>query len=79
MKVRVKLFGTLPTFYPGFYPDTGLDVEIPTKTSVAELVDFVKIPPENVAIVAVNGMLAKGDQLVPDGAEVKLFQPLNGG
>ena len=79
MKVCVKLFGTLPAYYPGYYPDTGLDVEIPAKTSVAELVDFVKIPPEHVAIVAINGMLAKGNQLVPDGAEVKLFQPLNGG
>lgn len=79
MKVCVKLFGTLPTYYPGSYLDTGLDVEIPAKTSVAELVDFIKIPPEHVAIVAINGMLAKANQLVPDGAEVKLFQPLNGG
>ncbi len=79
MKVCVKLFGTLPAYYPGCYPDMGLDVEIPAKTSVAELVDLVRIPPEQVAIVAINGMLAKGNQLVPEGAEVKLFQPLNGG
>jgi sulfur carrier protein ThiS len=79
MRVRVRLFGTLPAYYSGAYPDAGLDLDIPMNTSVAELVDFIKLPKEQVAIVAIDGMLAKGNQLVPDGAEVKLFQPLNGG
>lgn len=79
MKVSLKLFGTLPAFYPGSYPETGLVLEIAENTTVAELVALVDIPQEQVAIVAVNGLLAKGGDLLPAGAEVKFFQPLNGG
>ncbi len=79
MKVCVKLFGTLPEHYPGNYPETGLIVEIPENCSVAELVESIKLPQEHVALVAINGMLAKGVDVVPEGAEVKLFQSLSGG
>ena len=79
MKVRLRLFGTLPAHYPGIYPDSGLIVEISEKTTVAELVERVELSQEYVAIVAINGMLAKAEDILPDGAEVKFFQPLNGG
>jgi sulfur carrier protein ThiS len=54
-------------------------VEIPENCTVAELVDLVKLPRDHVAIVAINGMLAKAGDMLSDGAEVKFFQPLNGG
>jgi len=79
MKVCVKLFGTLPEYYPGTYPSEGLDVKIFDNISVAELVEYVKIPRKHIAIVAINGMLAKSDDVVPDGAVVKFFQSLSGG
>jgi len=79
MKVCVKLFGTLPKYYPGSYPDSGLMVEIFENTSVAELLQFIGLPQEKVAIVAIDGMLAKGEDVVPDGAEVKFFQSFTGG
>ena len=79
MKIRLKLFGTLPAHYPGMYPDSGLIVEIAERTTVAELVKLVQLPQEHVAIVALNGMLAKAEDVLPDGAEVKFFQALNGG
>ena len=79
MRVCVKLFGTLPRYYFGTYPDTGLDVEISKNTSVAELVELLKLPRKFIAIVTINGMLAKGNEVVPDSAEVKLFQTFSGG
>ena len=79
MKARVRLFGTLPNYYPGTYPDEGLMVDITENTSVADLVALVHMAQERVAIVAINGMLSKSHDRVPDGAEVKFFQPLNGG
>lgn len=79
MKIRLKLFGTLPSHYPGIYPDSGLIVEISEKTTVANLVEQLELSQEHVAIVAINGMLAKAEDVVPEGAEVKFFQPLNGG
>ena len=79
MKIHLKLFGTLPAHYPGIYPDSGLIVEIPENTTVAELVERVQLSREHVAIIALNGILVKAETLVPDGAKVKFFQPLNGG
>lgn len=79
MRVRVRLFGTLPRYYPGNYPDSGLDVEIWKDISVAELVELVQLPQEHVAIVSINGRLAKANDTIPDNAEVKFFQSLSGG
>lgn len=79
MKAWVKLMGTLPRYYPGIYPESGLEVDIWQDISVAELVALVQMPQDFVAIVAVNGMLSKAGDSIPDGAEVKFFQPLNGG
>jgi hypothetical protein len=79
MKACVRLFGTLPDYYPGEYPEKGLVVETWENISVAELVKLVHMSPEQVAIVAINGMLSKSHDTVPDEANVKFFQPLNGG
>lgn len=79
MHVCVRLFGTLPQYYPGNYPESGLDVKIWKDISVAELVDLLQLPQKHVAIVSINGMLAKADDVIPENAEVKFFQHINGG
>lgn len=79
MKACVRLFGTLPDYYPGIYPESGLEVEIREGISVAELVEHVHMSQERVAIVSINGTLAKAHDIIPDRADVKFFQPLNGG
>ena len=79
MRARVRLFGTLSQYYPGNYPHSGLDVEIWKDISVAELVGLVQLPQEHVAIVSINGRLAKANDTIPENAEVKFFQSLSGG
>jgi sulfur carrier protein ThiS len=79
MQVRVKLLGTLPSLYPSDYPEAGLQLELPERTTVAELVGVLGIPPERVAIVAINGMLARAGDRIPENGLVKLMQGLAGG
>jgi molybdopterin converting factor small subunit len=79
MHVRVRLFGTLPKYYPGIYPQSGLDVVVWKDICVAELVDLMHLPQEQVVIVSINGRLAKANNKIPDNAEVKFFQHLSGG
>lgn len=79
MKLRVKLHGTLPDHYQGTYPDSGLELELEGAVSVAGLVDYLGLPRKRVSLVSVNGLLAKADDLIPDGAAVKLLQQLSGG
>jgi sulfur carrier protein ThiS len=78
MHVHVKLFRTLPQYYPGHSPQSGLDVEISEDICVAELLDLVQVTQEQVAIVSINGRLANANNTIPDNAEVRLFQPLSG-
>lgn len=79
MRVRVRLFGTLSHYYPENYPPPGLDVEIPDGSTVADLVEAIQMPREHVAIVSINGRIAKANDPVPNNAEAKFFQPLHGG
>lgn len=79
MHVCVRLFGTLPHYYPGNYPRSGLAVKVWEDISVAELVRLLQVPQDHVAIVSINGRLAKAEDAIPDRAEVKFFQPLHGG
>lgn len=79
MRARVRLLGTLSSHWRGQYPPAGIDIDIDGGATVADLVDATGIARERVAIVTVNGLLAKADDRVPDGAVVKLMQPITGG
>lgn len=79
INVRVKLLGTLSSCCRIPCPAAGLDLELPVDTTVADLVKGLGIEKERVAIVTINGFLAKADDRVPDNATVKLIQPISGG
>jgi sulfur carrier protein ThiS len=79
MHVRVKLLGTLSSLYQGPYTPEGIGIEIPDGATVADLVNATGIARERVAIVTINGLLAKGDDRVPENAVVKFMQPVTGG
>lgn len=79
MKVRVKLLGTLPSCRPGHYPAAGLDIDVPLGSTVAEVAERIGLPRDKVAIVAIDGLLAKADDRVPENAVVKFIQPIAGG
>lgn len=79
MQVTVLLFGTLPNYYPGDYPPSGLKVDSRCGISVAELVELLELPKDRIAIVSINGILCKAKDIVPDSGEVKFFQALHGG
>lgn len=79
MIVSVRLFGTLANYYPGDYPPSGLKVDCSRGISVAGLVELLQLPQDHIAIVSINGILCKAEDIVPENAEVKFFQALHGG
>jgi sulfur carrier protein ThiS len=79
MIVRVKFLGTLSALYQGTYSSTGVDIELPGGGTVADLVDTAGIERKKVAIVTINGLLAKADDRVPENAVVKFMQSVTGG
>lgn len=77
--IRIKLLGTLPSRFRHPYAAAGLDLKVPDGLTVGELVERLEIPKERVAMIAINGYLAKADDRIPDRAIVKLIQPIAGG
>lgn len=79
VRVQIKLLGTLPSHFPGSYPASGIEAELPDNASVADMVAITGIPEARLGIVTVNGRLAKAADSIPENAEVKLFQKIAGG
>ncbi|BBO71137.1 hypothetical protein DSCA_50670 [Desulfosarcina alkanivorans] len=79
MKARIKLLGTLPSHFPGRYPASGIEADLPANATVADMVATIGIPKARLGIVTVNGRLAKAMDPIPENAEVKLFQKIAGG
>ncbi len=79
VRARIKLLGTLPSHFSGSYPASGIEVNLPDNATVAAMVEILSIPKERFGMVTINGRLARAVDTVPDGAEVKFFQPIAGG
>lgn len=79
MKVRVKLFGTLGQRFPGYQHEQGMDVEIPDRARVRDLLACLEISISNRGVVAVGGRLISEDTELDEGLQVSIFQSVFGG
>lgn len=79
MKARIKLLGTLPSYFTGSYPASGIEADLPGNATVAAMVAMIGIPKARIGMVTINGRLAKAGDSVPEDAEVKFFQKIAGG
>ncbi len=79
MRITVKLFGTLGSHYQGYQHTHGIELNTDSSIRVKRLIKLLKLPVKQVGIVTINGKLAKAEDVIPDTAKVKVFQPLAGG
>jgi len=79
MKITVKVHGTLMKYITDYDHEKGLELEFPDHTDASALVNYLGIPKSSVGMVSVNGHQVKSDGILPDGAIVKIFQPIFGG
>ena len=76
--VEIRLFGNLRNYLPsGDGPSA--PVEIAQSATVGELLDQLKIPPEDPKIILLNGVHAKREALLEEGDRVSVFPPVAGG
>ena len=80
MKIQLNLFASLTRFLPetekaGF---SNL-MEIEEGTTIAALLDHLKIPREQPKIIFLNGIHAEGTKVLKDGDRLGIFPPLAGG
>ena len=79
MKIRVKLFGTLPQRYPDYDSTQGLEVEIPDGARVKDLLAHLELSASDGGLVAIDNLVVPHDHELTDGASVRIFQRAFGG
>jgi sulfur carrier protein ThiS len=79
MKITVKVHGTLMKYIADYDHEIGLVLEFPDTIDAAALIDYLGIPKSKVGMVSVNGNQVNSDDILPDKAIVKVFQPIFGG
>ena len=79
MRITVKLFATLVRFKDDSRAGKPFEVELPEGSIVQDLIDHLKIPPEETHIVFVNNIIEEADSLLKDGDIVGMFPPVGGG
>lgn len=79
MRVTVKLFATLVRFNDGSQYGKPFEVELPDGSVVKDLIDLLKIPPQETHVVFVNNIIHEQDARLKDGDVVGLFPPVGGG
>lgn len=79
MKVRVKLFGTLPQRYSEYDPEYGLEVEIPDGAKVKDLLAHLELSSSAGGVVAIDNLVVNTEEKLKEGASVRIFQHAFGG
>ncbi|MBN1833274.1 MAG: MoaD/ThiS family protein [Deltaproteobacteria bacterium] len=79
MKVRIRLFGVLGKKLPEFSAPEGIEIELPDGSSAADLLEYMKVSADWGVAVAMDSRILKYDDLMRDGAEIRLLQMVHGG
>ena len=79
MHVTVKLFATLVRFKEGTRAGKPFEMELPESATVKDLIDMLKIPPEETHVVFINNIIEEHESKLKDGDVVGLFPPVGGG
>jgi molybdopterin converting factor small subunit len=79
MQVRVKLFATLCRYFSNAAPGIPFEIELPEGATLADLVDRLKLPHEEVKVFFVNGRARPIDWPLKPGDDVGIFPLVGGG
>lgn len=79
MLINVKLFATLQRYKPDVSAGQPFTVELPEKSTIADLLVYLEIRANEVKVVFVNGRARAEIYRIKDGDEVGIFPPVGGG
>jgi len=79
--VQAKLFATLRHLAgpPALGIGQPFPVELPEGATIGDLINRLGLPPEQVKIVFVNGLVRTPEHVLADGDELGIFPPVGGG
>jgi len=79
MVVHVKLFATLCRYYGDVAPGVPFDIELPDGATLADAVNRLKLPREEVKVFFVNGRARPISWILAPRDEVGIFPLVAGG
>ena len=80
MVVHVKLYASLRRYYPAIALGQTMDFTLPEGTTAERLIlAELRLPPNETAIILVNGIRQERDWVLNDGDTVALWPPIAGG
>jgi len=79
MHVTVKLYATLSRYGQGKRAGLPLEIELAEDATLHDLIDHLKIPPEETRVLFVNGIIQESGHKLKNGDDVGLFPPIGGG
>ena len=80
IKIEVRLFASLAHYTPSKDTTDGSKmIEISGGITVDMLINHLGIPNDTVKVVFLNGIQAKGDEILKHGDRVGIFPPVAGG
>lgn len=79
MEIRVKLFATLTRYVPNASSGTPLIVDLPNDATLADLINKLQLPAQEIKVVFVNGRARPLAWQLNQGDEVGIFPPIGGG
>ncbi len=79
MKVIVKLYASLSSLMPEGASGDGVVIDVKDGLRVNELLRELNVPEKSIKIVFLNGVHAKGDEVLKEGDRVGVFPPVAGG
>jgi thiamine biosynthesis protein ThiS len=77
--VSVRLFATLRRYYPDLDIGEAMPVEIEEEMTLADLLQQLELPEDQVKIVFVNSIVREADYELEEGDDLGIFPPVGGG
>jgi len=79
LKLTIKLYGTLRRSFDEYDHSDGLQVVIPDGSSIYDLLAHLKLSPEGLGMIYMDGVPLNMNSQLQDGTLIKVFQPIAGG
>lgn len=79
MLINVKLFATLQRYRPDVFAGEAFQIELPEKSTIADLIKYLEIRENEVKVTFVNGRARAEVYRLKEGDEVGIFPPVGGG
>lgn len=79
MKIDLNLFASLAPLLPVKGGGHSCVLDVAEGKKVSDVLDELKIPEDLPKIVFLNGLHAKGDEVLKDGDRLTVFPPIAGG